>query len=239
MIGLVVPGRTRRRLASGLVGFGISGLALIVAGGALVLGTIGSIGDAAVSLQGQRTSLVALLGPAADAMEHAARSATNAGTSLSSSAAAARDAADVTAQLAAAMTRMASAARISILGSQPFGSVADEFDRVAEQSTKVSGDLRDTAATLETNVIDAGTSGQDLARLATELRDLDRSLAESPATEVGPIRTVLDVTRIVLLGLLAWLAAPAVAALWLGWRLFAEAPPSRPPHEVRHEPERS
>jgi hypothetical protein len=238
VIGLAVPGRARRRLAAGLVGFGVTGLALIVAGGALVLGTIGSIGDAAVNLQGQRASLVALIGPAADAMEHAATSAKNAGQSLSSSANAARDAADVTAQLADAMTRMAGAARVSILGTQPFGSVADEFDRVAEQSTRVSQDLRDTAGVLDRNVTDAGTSGDDLARLATELRALDRSLDESPSTEVEPIRTVLDVTRIVLLGLLAWLAAPAIAALWLGWRLLAGARSPRSRRVVRHEPER-
>jgi hypothetical protein len=196
---------------------------LIVAGGALVLGTLGSIGDAAVALQGQRDSLVTMVGPAADAMEHAATSARNAATSLASSANAARDAADVTSQLATAMSRMSDAARVSFFGSQQFGAIGDEFARVADQSAKLSGDLRETASVLDANVGDAGTSATDLGRLATELRTLDQSLRASPTAAVEPIRTALDVTRIVLLGLLAWLAAPAIAALWLGWRLLRPA----------------
>lgn len=222
---VAVPARHRRGLASALLSFGAAGLVLVVCGAALVLGSIGALGDTATTIDAQRRSLTALLGPAADAIDHAASSARDAGTSLTASAAAARDAADLTDQLASAMTRMSDAARVEILGTQPFGSTADEFRAVADRSSVLSIDLRRTSATLDTNVTGASTAADDLARLAGQLRELRDGLGPAASGDPGdPARTAIDATRIVLLGLLAWLAVPAVAAIWLGWRWLRATP---------------
>lgn len=222
---VAVPSRRRRGLASGLISFGVAGLVLVVCGAALVLGSIGALGDTAATIEAQRRSLIALLGPAADAMDHAASSARDAGTSLTSSATAARDAADLTDQLASAMTRMSDAARVEILGTQPFGSTAEEFRAVADRSSALSKDLLRTSTTLDTNVAGASTAADDLARLAVRLRALRDGLGPTSSDDpVAPARTAVDATRIVLLGLLAWLAVPAVAAIWLGWRWLRATP---------------
>lgn len=222
---VAVPRGRQRGLASALLSFGAAGLLLVVCGAALVLGSIGALGDTAATLEAQRRSLIAMLGPAADAMDHAATSAKDAGTSLTSSAGAARDAADLMDQLATAMARMSDAARVEILGTQPFGSAAEQFRAVADRSTALSKDMRRTSDTLDTNVTGATTASADLAQLAVQLRSLRDGLGPPGSDDpVVPARTAVDATRIVLLGLLAWLAIPAIAAMWLGWRWLRATP---------------
>ena len=97
----------RRRLGYGLLAFGLSGLVLLLAAAALVFGSLAAVDDAATGFETQRAELLAMLGPASSAMDGAATSASNAGTSLTSSAAAADHAAVLTNRLAAAFEGLA------------------------------------------------------------------------------------------------------------------------------------
>ena len=209
----------RRRIAYGLLGFGLSGLVLLVAATFLVLGSLGAVHDAATGFERQRAELVALLGPASDALDGAATSVTNAGGSLASSADAAEQAATFTSRLAASFEGLAALGSFELFGSRPFAGLADEFTSVGVDARTLSADLLSTASALRVNVTDTASVAADLRTLATRLDALEASLGTSTGADLGSATVALNMARIVLLGLVVWLAVPAVLATWLGWRL--------------------
>ena len=211
--------RRRRRIAYGLLGFGLSGLVLILAAAVLVLGSLGAVDDAASGFERQRSELLAMLGPAAGALDSAATSVTNAGASLASSADAADQAATFTTRLAGSFEGLAALGSFEVFGARPFAGLADEFARVGTDARALSGDLLSTASALRTNVADTASVAADLSTLAARLDALEASLTASTGAGLGSATTALNAARIVLLGLLVWLAVPAVLAAWLGWRL--------------------
>jgi hypothetical protein len=209
----------RRRTGRGLLAFGLVGLVLLALAGALVLGSLGALGTTAADLEAQRARLISMLGPAEEALDGAADTATNAGASLSASGDAARDAADLVTQLAQAMDGMASAAQVEVLGVRPFGALADDLTGVATRSRTLATDLVTTATALDTNVSDTGNAAADLRALAVELRVLRAEFeAGTTAGAANSMEGTLTLARIVIVGLLLWLAVPAVIATWLGWR---------------------
>lgn len=209
----------RRRLGYGLLAFGLSGLVLLLAAAALVFGSLAAVDDAATGFERQRAELLAMLGPASSAMDGAATSASNAGTSLTSSAAAADQAAVLTTRLASSFEGLASLGSFEIFGSRPFAGLAGEFTAVGADARALSSDLTDTAAALRTNVADTAAVAADLRTLATQLEELEESLAAPDGGSLGSAAAALNAARIVLVALLAWLAVPAVVSTWLGWRL--------------------
>jgi hypothetical protein len=208
------------------VAFGASGLVLVFAAGALVLGSLAAVGDAASGFERQRAEAVAMLRPASEALDHAARSASNASASLSETSAAADQAAALTTRLAAAFDGLASLSSFEILSSRPFGQVAGQFSAVAGDARTLSIDLSSAAARMRTNVTDSEAVATDLRSLADQLDRLRASLGDTEVTggaaNAGPPSTSLPVNaaRLVLLGMLAWFAIPAIVSLWLGWRLL-------------------
>jgi hypothetical protein len=211
--------RRRRRLAYGLLGFGLSGLVLLLGATALVLSSLGAVDDAASGFERQRAELLAMLRPAADALDSAATSATNAGTSLASSADAADQASTFTTRLAGSFEGLASLSSFEMFGTRPFAGLGDEFARVGTDARTLSTDLLSTASALRTNVADTAAVAGDLRSLVTRLDALETSLGASEGEGLGSATVALNAARIVLLGLLVWLAVPAVLCTWLGWRL--------------------
>ena len=203
----------------GLLAFGLSGLVLLLAAAALVFGSLAAVDDAATGFERQRAKLVTMLGPASSAMDRAATSASNAGASLTSSAEAAEQAAMLTTRLASSFEGLASLSSFEILGSRPFAGLAGEFSLVGADARALSADLTSTGAALRTNVADTAAVAADLRTLATQLDELESSLATSDGGGLGSATAALNAARIVLVGLLAWLAVPAVLSTWLGWRL--------------------
>ena len=224
--------RRHRRLGLGLAAFGVVGLLLTAAAATLVLGSLGALAGVASSLDRQRAELVDLIDPAAAALNRSADSAASASVSLTASAAAAEDAAALTTQLADSMEAMSQAASFQVFGTQPFGAAAASLAQVAASSRTLSNDLHTTATSISSNVSDS-------AGVAADLRDLARQL-EAIGTSAGAAgsastlsASALDFGRAVLLGLLAWLAIPALIALWLGFRLWRGWWPSASSTEER------
>jgi hypothetical protein len=212
--------RRRRRFGAALLAFGITGLALVAAAGALVLGSLSAVNDAATGFEKQRLEIVSMLGPASSALSHAATSASNAGASLTETAAAANQAAQLTTRLAESFEGLAALGTFEILGARPFGQVSGQFAEVAIQARALSTDLTAAAAAMTTNIADSAAVAADLRLLAAQLDALEASLAPPSGGTTGTSASLpIDAARIVLLGLLAWLAVPAVASTWLGWRL--------------------
>ena len=74
-----------------------------------------------------------------------------------------------------------------------------------------------------TNVADTAAVAANLRTLAIQLDALEASLGAPDGGSLGSATAALNAARIVLVGLLAWLAVPAVLATWLGWRLTRRA----------------
>lgn len=203
----------------GLLVFGVSGLVLLLAAAALVFGSLAAVDDAATGFERQRTELLAMLGPASSALDNAASSATNAGSSLTSSAEAADQAAVLTTRLAGSFEGLAGLSSFEIFGARPFAGLAGEFTQVGADARALSTDLVATAAALRTNVADATAVATELRTLATQLHALEATLGAADGGSLGSAAAALNAARIVLLGLLVWLAVPAVLCTWLGWRL--------------------
>jgi hypothetical protein len=210
--------RRRRRLGLSLAAFGLLGLLLTAAAASLVIGSLGALAGVAASLDRQRADLVDLIDPAAAALNRSADSAANASVSLTSSAAAAEDAAALMTQLADSMDAMSRAASFQVFGTQPFGAAAASLAQVAASSRTLSGDLHTTAASIASNVTDSAGVAADLRDLARQLTAIGAS-AKASGSASTLSATALDFGRVVLLGLLAWLAIPALIALWLGVQL--------------------
>lgn len=213
----------RRRLGMGLIAFGVAGLVLIGSAGALILASLSAVGDAATGFEQQRAKVVEMLGPASAALERAASSASNAGTSLAETRAAAAQAATMMTRLSESFDSLAALGSFDILGARPFAGLSGQFGQVATESRSLSADLARAAAAMDTNISDSAAVAADLRTLGDQLAELNTSLG---ANQDGTVPSTADATlpvdlaRIVLIGLLLWLAVPAVASIWIGWRWY-------------------
>ena len=218
--------RRRRRLGTGLIAFGGTGIVLVIAAALLVLGSLGAVGDAATGFDRQRTEILSMLEPAAAALSDAGNSASHAGASLSEASDASRRAADLTERLATSFQGMAGLGALEIFGTRPFAAVASQFTDVAGQSVALSADLTSTADALATNVADSQSVAGDLQDLADRLRQLETTLQASGGSggSSGSVGLPVAAAEVVLLGLLAWLLVPAVVSIWLGARLVQNRP---------------
>lgn len=223
----------RRRLGVGLFAFGATGIALVLAALVLVLGSLSAIDDAATGFERQRAEAVAMLGPASAALTDAATSASNASGSLTQAGSAADRAASLTTRLAESFDGLAVLGTFEIFGVRPFAGLDQQFSAVAADARGVSTDLSATASSLRANVVDAQSVATDLRALAAHLDRLEASLGGpgagtaggSGASTASDLHLPILAAEIVVLGLLGWMAIPAVAACWLGWR-FARRPGS-------------
>ena len=206
--GTTARRRPADRRGAALVAFGVSGLVLLGACLAAVIAAVVPLASTAAALEQQRTEAVALIGPAASALEATASSADNAGTSLGSSVSAAREAAAVTGQLANAL--------------QGLAAFSSAFGDTATRSRALSDDLATTADALARNQLDSAATAASLRALADRLKQLGQTLGAAdspPPSALAGVAIPLALLLTVLV--LAWLAGIALAAIWLGRRLRA------------------
>lgn len=210
----------RRRIGLGLIAFGVTGLVLIGAAGVLVLASLGAVDDAATGFEAQRTKILAMLEPASDALEGAASSVSNAGASIAETRDAATQAAELMSRLATSFDSLAALGELDVFGTRPFASLSSQFADVATQSRTLSTELTDAATSMATNVTDSQAVAANLRVLAGQLQELETSLGANPdtGTPAADASLPIDAARFVLVGLLLWLAIPALASVWLGWR---------------------
>jgi hypothetical protein len=140
-------------------------------------------------------------------------SLTAAGTTLDDGRRASTDASAMTASLGNAMSELASASSVQVLGVQPFAQLAPRFSELATRSRAVAASLTSTAASL-------GTTRTELAALQTDVSDLRETLrglgAGAQQDALGGASLV--VTRLLLALLVAWFAGASAVALLLALR---------------------
>lgn len=218
------PAHAGRRLGAGLIAFGLIGLILISAAAALVLGSLSALDAAATGFDKQRTELVAMMRPASAALSNAAASAGNAGASLTTTSAAADRAGLLATNLADSFDGLAALGSFEVFGARPFAGLSQNFGAVGADARALATDLRTAAESMRTNAADAASVATNLRSLATQLETLVGSLdSGTGAGSVGGLTSSataqLGLARLVLIGLLAWLAVPALASAVVGWRM--------------------
>ena len=209
-----------RQLAWALIAYGVVGLLLAAGSLLLVARTLPTL----ESIDRQSVELVRWLDVTAGGIGDVERGASNAGTSLESAAASARSAAALSDDLSATMASMRDASGLSILGSRPFAGLTDDFDRVSGRAHALASNMTELAGSLDSNKADFAAVASDAIALRMQVTELRDVVAGDGSTGLeGPVgRFVL-----VLVGLILWLALPAVASLIGGvvWLRELDRPP--------------
>lgn len=226
--------RRRRRLAAGLIAYGVVGLLLVAVGVPLIVGPLASV----ARIAGQQGEAVRWLDLTSQGLVDAGRGSSNAGASLASAANAARNAASLAQELAASMAALRDASGQTILGLQPLGGLTGEFDRVASRASDMAASMQSLAGMLDRDTTDFASIAGD----ASSLRGQVDQLRATVASEVGGAGTGTWLVPAAIL-LLLWLATPALVSLVAGiWLLqtvrarTARARPAEPAPPAEHAP---
>lgn len=218
------PGRRRvrhRRLAWALIAYGSVGL--VLAGLSLIL-VIRSL-PVLDAIDRQRTEIVRWLDITAKGIDDIRLGAAHAGASIDSAAASARSAAALSDDLAGAMASLRDASGLSVLGSRPFSSLTDDFDRVAGRAHGLASSMTTLAGSLDGDTADFAAVAADAAALDGQVAALRDVVAGDGSSGLGG-----SVGRLlaVLVVLVLWLAVPAAASLVAGILWLRELGRRRP-----------
>jgi hypothetical protein len=210
-----------RRLSTGLIAYGLIGLAVTVIGAFALVWVSGRIGGIADRTGEQVESIVATLDSTAIVLERAGTSATSFAGTLERTPPAVRQTALTVANLRANLILVqGQLGAINILGTRPLSNAADLFGQMATDLEGLDGRLETIAADLDNNRAALTDNSASLQALGVELEgvadDLRSGVIEDSLADVQLVLTVLSVLLIV------WTALPAVAALGLGWWIRRE-----------------
>ena len=210
-----------RRLATGLIAYGLIGIALAVVA-AIALGWAGGrLTAVGGRVDTQIASVVETLDRTSTALTDAGTSATSFSGTMERTPPVVRQTAqaiaDVRADLRAAEDQFS---QVVILGGRPLGGVADAFGRMATNLEGLDTRLDVIAADLDSNRAALLANASSLAALGERLglvaEDLRGGVVEDGFADLRASATILAIV------LLIWMTIPAIGALWLGWWLRRE-----------------
>ena len=137
-----------------------------------------------------------------------------------SGASAARDAASLTTDLASAMDELQAASGVSFLGNRPFAALGDRFAEVGTRARAVSTSLGNLATTMDRDIEAIDSTRSSLTAARNEVANLRELLGGGTlSAQLG----AFALARVIVVGLLVWLAVPAAVSLAAGWLLLRSA----------------
>lgn len=224
MTSTPTPGPLRavlRRLATGLIAYGVIGLALALIALIAVVWAGGRLAAVGGRVETQIAAVVETLDRTSVALADAGTSATSISVTMERTPPVVRQTAqaiaDVRTDLRAAQNQFS---QLQILGQRPLANVADSFGRMAanldgldERLGLIATDLESNRAALLANATSLSALG---ARLGLVAEDLRGGVVEEGFADLRSSATVLALV------LLVWMTIPAAGALWLGWWLQHE-----------------
>jgi hypothetical protein len=210
-----------RRLAIGLIAYGVIGLVLAVVALMAVVWAGGRIAAVGGRVETQIAAVVETLDRTSVALADAGTSATSFSGTMERTPPVVRQTAqaiaDVRTDLRSAESQFS---QFEILGRQPLGGVADSFGRMAanldgldERLGLIATDLENNRTALVANATSLSALGARLGLVADDLRG---GVVEEGFADLRSSATVLALV------LLVWMTIPAGGALWLGWWLRRE-----------------
>ncbi len=225
--------RRRSRLAWVLTLYAIIGLLILaLVGAGMTLGTIRAR-DTLQQLEVQRDSIVRLLEATSRSLDSADDSAGRLTATLGDASDSISRGASLARALATAAGGVVQASGLEILGQRPLVALGEPFALAASEATALADSLDSTVVSLSQSAAGVENLSDDLAAIAEELSEIRETVTE---VDLGS-GSLLELALAVGLLLLAWLSAPALAALWLARRLRrttvirAATDPGREPQE--------
>jgi hypothetical protein len=218
---LIAPGPSRRRAGTLLVTYGVLGILLL---GVLFVATlsVAFMGrDGFTRLDQTVDEVVGVIETTSAALDQADTTLAGVSISLGETANALDQAGALALTLRdGAGTLAEQAAAFNILGQSPFEGIAQPLQDAGAGLDGLSGNLDSTATALATNATDVAAMAVKLGAVSDSLQSardrivsVDTSLNGAGALAIG-----------VVLAIIAWLAVPAFAALWVGLRWRRENP---------------
>jgi len=215
-----------RRLSLGLIGYGVIGLILAVAGLLVLISVGGRVTSAVDRTSTQVESLVATLEDSSLVLRDASSSAISFAVTLERTPPSVRQVAATLGNLQGNLrTVEAQLGSIAILGTRPLADVARLFGQMAADLDGLDTRLEGIATDLEENKTKLLANATSLAALGDRLdaiaADLDRGTIQDGLADLPGTLTILALL------LVAWAALPAAGALALGLWLRRVVPTSR------------
>lgn len=218
---LIPPGPSRRRAGNLLLTYGILGALLM---GVLFVALLGAAvmgRDGFTDVDATIDEVVGVLDSTTAALQQADTTLTNVGTSLEETAFVVDEAVKLSGILSDGATTLADTAQsFCILGQcplkgvqQPLADASGSLEELSVKLTAVGAALADNATDVTAMGAKLGDVATSLARTRDRLAGVDTQLTTSALLAIG-----------VLMAIVAWLAIPAFAAVWVGRRWRRENP---------------
>ncbi len=216
-----------QRLSTGLIAYGVVGLAVALLGLVALGWSAGRVSGLADKVDAEVTQLAATLDRTADTLRDAGTSAISFAVTLERTPPSVRQAAQTIRNLRPNLRAVESQlASINILGTQPLAGPAQLFGEMAADMEGLDTRLDQIATDLETDRDALLGNAESLAELG------DRTALLAERVRSGFIQDGLDDLRIVLVVMIlvfvGWTAVPAVGALLLGLWLRRTLVPEEP-----------
>ncbi len=207
-----------RRLGTGLLAFGITGVILAGLIAVALLGGAVAARNLDDRLVADQNRIAASLTRLTLTMDTFATTADHAGATLGSSRDALVHASSLLGTISTTSTDLANAlGLVSILGNQPLASAANGIRKVADETTVFAQDATALAVALDANAKDATAMADQIRAAKTQVAELAANVAAFD--RIDQI-VALIIGGIVLGGLLTlWVAVAAAICAWFGWRL--------------------
>jgi ABC-type transporter Mla subunit MlaD len=208
-----------RRLATGLIVYGVIGIALAIAGVVAVFWLDGAFGSTQQDVTAQVDQLEATIDKTATSLRDTAGSVDGFRTTFESTSAGLGQMGEVTNRLAGVVDDLAT----FFATIKPFVGSVPALDGVSEQLTGLQPGLSRIAGDLTANRDQLGETSASLRDLAAQLDEVEATLASGVIDE--RVGQGFDFLRAAIIALTIWLALPAVAAFLIGiWLRRAVAP---------------
>jgi hypothetical protein len=218
------PGSLRaglRRLATGLIVYGVIGLILASVATVALVAAGGRLASLGGRVEERLETVVAALDRTSSALADASSSATSFSFTIERTPPAIRQTAQTIADLRTDLRSVqAQMGAIQILGRQPLSGVSDAFGRMATNldglDTRlelIASDLEGNRAALVSNAASLGALGDQMAVISA---DLETGVVQDSLDDVRIAITIISIVLIV------WMTIPAAGALWLGRWLLSE-----------------
>lgn len=217
--------RAVRLLGLILVAYGVVGALILAASAVGLAGPFDQVGKLALTLEGQRQSLVRALDTTTTTLRDAASGIGRLDTSLSRARDSTTQAAALAREVSGTMSQLGASMNITIFGAQPFVGLVGSFDLVAGQLNELSTSIDGIATSLGANSTDIIITRANIDSLRDQVEEVADTLREGPRIEVS--QATIGNARLVLYALLGWLALAALAVAMLGLALIARSRGSR------------
>ncbi len=226
-----------RRVATGLVAYGVVGLLVAAVGLVVLVGSADRVGRLSSGVSDEIDRLGRILDRTATALDEASDTAASFGSTIERTGPAVGQAASAVRDIVPQLRQLESQANaVNIFGSQPLAPLGSLFGEIATELDGLDLQLEAIAQELTANREVLGTNADSLGVLATEIRALAERVPEASRSE--PLVNVQVPLMIAIALLVVWAGVPAAGALALGvWlRRLIETPTAEIAPELLESP---